>query len=152
MSVVGFTPTNLAGWQVGFTTSNTAAIATNITNTLPVRTGLALWLDAADSATVITSGGSNVTQWNDKSGNGRNATQNTVSNQPSYQSNGIVYNSASIMYLSCYLDFLANTNHNAFIVNKISGNSNINFYKKVIFILKLFYFIISFIYFILENL
>ena len=32
------------------------------------------------------------------------------------------------MYLSCYLDFLANTNHNAFIVNKISGNSNVNFY------------------------
>jgi len=35
--------------------------------------GLALWLDAADSSTVLTTG-SNVTAWNDKSGNGCNAT------------------------------------------------------------------------------
>lgn len=35
--------------------------------------GCTLWLDAADSSTVIRSG-STVTQWNDKSGNGRNAT------------------------------------------------------------------------------
>lgn len=34
---------------------------------------LALWLDAADSTSVLLSG-SNVTQWNDKSGNGRNTT------------------------------------------------------------------------------
>ena len=31
--------------------------------------GLALWLDAADSATVLRTG-ANVTAWNDKSGNG----------------------------------------------------------------------------------
>ena len=41
----------------------------------------ALWLDAADSGTVTTVSG-NVSQWNDKSGNGRNATQETSANRP----------------------------------------------------------------------
>jgi hypothetical protein len=36
-------------------------------------TGCSLWLDAADRST-LTLSGSSVTQWNDKSGNGRNAT------------------------------------------------------------------------------
>ena len=35
--------------------------------------GCSLWLDAADSSTVTLSG-STATQWNDKSGNGRNST------------------------------------------------------------------------------
>lgn len=53
--------------------------------------GLALWLDAADSSTITTSG-SSVTQWNDKSGNGRNVTQTTTSptdRRPTY-SNGVL--------------------------------------------------------------
>jgi hypothetical protein len=37
---------------------------------------LSLWLDAADTAT-LTLSGTNVSQWNDKSGNGRNATATT---------------------------------------------------------------------------
>ena len=48
----------------------------------------ALWLDAADSST-ITLNGNNVSQWNDKSGNGRNATQSTAANQPTYLSSEI---------------------------------------------------------------
>lgn len=40
-----------------------------------------LWLDAADSSTVTTDSG-NVSQWNDKSGNGRNATQTTPAKRP----------------------------------------------------------------------
>lgn len=52
--------------------------------------GLAVWLDAADSATLFdaTTGGSLVTansgvgRWADKSGNGRNATQGTANNRP----------------------------------------------------------------------
>jgi hypothetical protein len=48
---------------------------------LPIKLGAALWLDAADSATITASGGS-VSQWNDKSGNGRNVTQGTGANQP----------------------------------------------------------------------
>ena len=39
--------------------------------------GLALWLDAADSST-LTFSGSNVTQWRDKSGNGRNTASATA--------------------------------------------------------------------------
>lgn len=45
---------------------------------------LALWLDAADAST-ITLNDSTVSQWNDKSGNDRHATQATAANQPEYQ-------------------------------------------------------------------
>ena len=45
--------------------------------------GCALWLDAADSNT-ITLSGSSVTAWNDKSGNGWNATQTVSGNRPTY--------------------------------------------------------------------
>lgn len=41
----------------------------------------ALWLDAADASTITTVSGA-VSQWNDKSGNGRNATQSTAGNRP----------------------------------------------------------------------
>lgn len=47
---------------------------------------LALWLDADDAST-ITLNGSTVSQWNDKSGNGRHATQTTPANQPTRLSN-----------------------------------------------------------------
>ena len=43
--------------------------------------GLAVWLDGSDAAT-LTLNGSAVSQWADKSGNGRNATQATALNQP----------------------------------------------------------------------
>lgn len=48
-----------------------------------IGSSLALWLDAEDAAS-ITLNGSTVSQWNDKSGNGRNAVQGTASNQPAY--------------------------------------------------------------------
>jgi len=51
-------------------------------------TDLALWLDAADASTV-TLNGSTVSQWDDKSGNGRNASQATASLQPTYTTNGL---------------------------------------------------------------
>jgi hypothetical protein len=47
--------------------------------------GKALWLDASDGTT-ITLNGSTVSQWNDKSGNGRNAIQTTAARQPAYTS------------------------------------------------------------------
>jgi len=49
---------------------------------------LALWLDADDAST-ITLNGSTVSQWSDKSGNGRNATQATAGNQPTYTASGL---------------------------------------------------------------
>lgn len=44
---------------------------------------LALWLDAGDTST-ITLNGLTVSQWQDKSGNGRHAVQATAANQPIY--------------------------------------------------------------------
>jgi hypothetical protein len=54
----------------------------------PAEITTALWLDAADASTVTTVSGA-VSQWNDKSGNGRNATQTTPSNRPIYSSSSI---------------------------------------------------------------
>ena len=48
---------------------------------------LALWLDAADAST-ITLNGSTVSQWDDKSGNDRHASQATAANQPAYLATG----------------------------------------------------------------
>jgi hypothetical protein len=47
----------------------------------PLDLSPALWLDASDTATITASSGS-VSQWNDKSGNGRNVTQGTAAAQP----------------------------------------------------------------------
>ena len=49
----------------------------------PAQITTALWLDAADAATITTVSGA-VGQWNDKSGNGRNASQATAANRPTY--------------------------------------------------------------------
>ena len=46
----------------------------------PADISTALWLDAADTSTIVT--GEPVSQWNDKSGNGRHATQGSAANQP----------------------------------------------------------------------
>jgi hypothetical protein len=51
-------------------------------------TSTACWLDAADINT-ITLNVTTVSQWNDKSGNGRHATQAIGSNQPTYISSGM---------------------------------------------------------------
>lgn len=63
----------------------------------PAKIGdLALWLDADDAST-ITLNGSNVSQWNDKSGNGRNATQTAAGNQLTYNAtDSMVNNKPSI--------------------------------------------------------
>jgi hypothetical protein len=54
--------------------------------TLPV-SGASLWLDASDATTFTFSSGTVVSQWNDKSGNGRNFAQATVANQPTRNTN-----------------------------------------------------------------
>ena len=48
----------------------------------PAQITTALWFDASDSATITTVSGA-VSQWNDKSGNARHATQATASLRPS---------------------------------------------------------------------
>lgn len=54
-------------------------------STLPV-SGAALWLDASDSASITHSSGA-VSQWNDKSGNGRHVSQSTASAKPTTGTN-----------------------------------------------------------------
>jgi len=49
--------------------------------------GLGLWFDAADASTVTLNAG-NVSEWRDKSGNGRHASQSTAASQPIYQAAG----------------------------------------------------------------
>jgi hypothetical protein len=49
---------------------------------------LALWLDAEDAAS-ITLNGSTVSQWRDKSGNGRHVSQSTASAQPEFAATGL---------------------------------------------------------------
>ena len=51
-------------------------------------TNLAMWLDAADTTT-ITLNGPTVSQWNDKSGNGRHAVQANAANQPTFTTNAL---------------------------------------------------------------
>jgi hypothetical protein len=74
---------------------------------LPV-SGAALWLDASDATTFSYSSGSLVSQWNDKSGNGRNFTQATVGLQPTRNTN--VQN--GLPALDFNGDLLVNTTYN----------------------------------------
>lgn len=62
--------------------------------------GYSLWLDANDASTFTYSSGSVVSQWNDKSANGYNFTQATVSQQPIRQTNIQNGLPAVIMYSS----------------------------------------------------
>ena len=54
----------------------------------PANIQTALWLDAADAST-ITLNGSTVSQWSDKSGNGRHVSQATASQQPNWNATGL---------------------------------------------------------------
>jgi hypothetical protein len=56
---------------------------------LPSDTSTVMWFDASDSTSIEESSGS-VSQWNDKSGNGRHASQATLANRPTLVAN--VYN------------------------------------------------------------
>ncbi|CAB4213862.1 Concanavalin A-like lectin/glucanases superfamily [uncultured Caudovirales phage] len=51
--------------------------------------GCSLWLDASDATTITKDGSNLVSQWNDKSINGYNATQATGAKQPTYTAAGI---------------------------------------------------------------
>ena len=71
-------PTRLSNETLqSLTTSSTPASWT------PAQISTALWLDAADAGTITLNSG-NVSQWNDKSGNGRNVSQAAAASQPAY--------------------------------------------------------------------
>jgi hypothetical protein len=63
--------------------------------------GCSLWLDGADSSTITLSSGI-ITQWNDKSGNGRNTT--TIGGSPTFSSNFINLNGSSTYLVGPYIN------------------------------------------------
>jgi hypothetical protein len=103
-----------ADLQVLKTLVGTGAIIINSTADLDVGStpwtpadlgaSLALWLDADDAST-ITLNGSNVAQWNDKSGNDHHVIQSTASAQPTYISTG--FNSKPTLFFDATDDVLA---------------------------------------------
>jgi hypothetical protein len=68
----------------------------------PAEITTALWLDAADSGTLTLDGSGNVEQWDDKSGNGRHATQSTAGSRPEFDGSGseLLFNGSS-HFLEC---------------------------------------------------
>lgn len=71
----------------------------------PAQLTTALWLDAADAATITQSSGL-VSQWSDKSSNSRHATQSTGSLQPSYVSAALNGQNA-LLFSANYLNIAA---------------------------------------------
>jgi hypothetical protein len=67
----------------------------------------ALWLDASDTSTITLDGSNNVSEWRDKSGNGRHSTQATALSRPAYTPaavngrNAITFDAVDD-FLSCY--------------------------------------------------
>lgn len=97
-------------------------------------TNLSLWLDAADSSTVLLSSGSNVSQWNDKSGNTRNLTPNSgtttyVSNSIRLNTSGMsITRSVNLSSFSCFIAGLSpnNVSNQTLFVGRPSGNDAYN--------------------------
>lgn len=75
---------------------------------------LKLWLDASDGSTITHSSGA-VSQWDDKSGSGNNATQGTASAQPTTGSvtvkgrNALSFDGGDVLLISDGTDFDHNT-------------------------------------------
>jgi hypothetical protein len=95
----------------------------------PADTNVALWLDADDASTLLLNGGS-VSNWLDKSGNTRHATEATPANQPTDTAGGLngkhvlTFDGAADRF-DIDLDFLAGVDHSAFIVTKPTGYTDI---------------------------
>ena len=85
---------------------------------LPVKGGLALWLDAADDTTFSYSSGTAVSQWRDKSGNGRHFFQSTAGNQPSRSA--VVNSRKAIQFTAASSQYLR---YNSTIINNTTGGS-----------------------------
>jgi hypothetical protein len=86
------TATNIYGTSSP-TDSNTTAAVADAAFTPAEVANIALWLDASDTATITHSSGA-VSQWNDKSGNTRHATQGTAANQ--FTTNASTINSLNV--------------------------------------------------------
>lgn len=97
--------------------------------------GLGLWLDAADTDT-ITDSVDFVSQWDDKSTNGRDATQFTMTNQP--LTNTLTMNGLNVITFDGSNDFfdfdgtfLAGTDYTIFFVEQRSSSKSNNLFTGV---------------------
>jgi hypothetical protein len=101
-----------------------AALLQNTTPTwIPTQiSGCSLWLDAADRNTLVFSG-SNVSQWNDKSGNARNAITQGTGPTYSTQTNSLVFTGAQNMRGSA--NYLHNSSDGTWSVFAIALTNNI---------------------------
>lgn len=90
----------------------------------PSEISTSLWFDASDSSTITLNGiTDNVTQWDDKSGNNRNAIQELASNQPIYDAT-----EKSLIFIDDFLDLTENSKNiaknigemNCWIVHELS--------------------------------
>jgi hypothetical protein len=83
---------SLKVWKRGFSAAETVALTVEEAGSsawTPAQlAGLALWLDADDASTITLNSG-NVSQWNDKSGNARHATQGVAASQPAFNASGL---------------------------------------------------------------
>lgn len=85
-------------------------------------TGCQLWYDGADSTSMSFSSGSNVSQWNDKSGNGYHLLQPTVANQPTRSAIGLNFTTSQTMTKGSAFS-LPLGSITIFIVNQFSSSS-----------------------------
>ena len=80
---------------------------------------LAIWYDASDSASITLDGSNTVSQWSDKSGNGRHATA-LVNQRPTYLASGInglpALRGDGIDDVMEWTPFSSGTNHNFYLV------------------------------------
>jgi hypothetical protein len=92
----------------------------------PSMISTALWLDATDSSTITEDGGV-VSQWNDKSGNARNAAQSISDSRPTYTSD--VLNGLPALTLDGTDDYMIVPHNNALNI-QIASSTVIAVYKK----------------------
>ena len=109
-----------------------SAVKRNIATMVPFFTafsprqipGCALWLDGADSSTILFSSGSNVSTWSDKSGNGRNAT--VYAGTPTYTSAlGMTFNGSSSLQITYTASPILESMFVIIKFNSVSGQGDI---------------------------
>lgn len=94
--------------------------------------GKELWLDGADSSTIVLNG-SNVSQWSDKSGNDNHAVQSVAADQPSYANKTLTFNGATAsenLYISEPTG-INNARMNMFTLKKSSCDSCVLFWNGI---------------------
>ncbi len=104
-AATGPSPVTISVVPVGLSTRTVSVTRTPFTPA--VLSGLALWLDGGDAASVTLDGSNNVSQWSDKSGNARHVTQASATQRPAYVASAI--NGLNCLNFDGSDDFLASS-------------------------------------------